>query len=67
MVDIILVGALYASGVVAVLFMCWLIILAVMYPIDLNNKIKLLEESRGEWKERAHKYYKELEDKGFRG
>jgi hypothetical protein len=52
MSELILVGAMYALGVVLVGFLTWLLLLLITWPIDLYEEIRRLKVD----KESAHRY-----------
>ena len=62
MSELILVGAMYALGVVLVGFIIWLLILLITWPIDLYAEIRRLKSDKAHayelvdrWRERCEK------------
>jgi hypothetical protein len=62
MIELILVGAMYALGVVLVGFIVWLLILLITWPIDLYAEIRRLKVDKehahalvDSWRERCEK------------
>jgi hypothetical protein len=62
MIELLLVGAMYALGVVLVGFIVWLLILLITWPIDLYEEIRRLKVDKEhanryaeKWRERCEK------------